>query len=57
MKTDDEVQVLQTLVFCGPFYYFLDHLGKQVAHSFKGDTPLIDAMLVQASPSLRLVLH
>lgn len=38
------------LVFCGPFYYFLDHLGKQVAHNFKGDTPLIDAMLVTKSP-------
>lgn len=38
--------VLQMLVFCGPFYYFLDHLSKQVAHSFKTDTPLIDAMIM-----------
>lgn len=42
------------LVFCGPFYHFLDHLGKQVAHSFKGDTPLIDAMLVKGLISSNL---
>ncbi|KAL7274495.1 hypothetical protein RUND412_002599 [Rhizina undulata] len=38
--------VLQMLVFCGPFYTFLDGLGKQVAHSFKSDTPLLDAMIM-----------
>lgn len=34
------------LVFCGPFYYFLDRVGKEAAHSFKSETPLIDAMFV-----------
>lgn len=38
------IKVLQMLVFCGPFYNFLQRLGGQVAHSFKGDTPLFDAM-------------
>ena len=32
------------LMFCGPFYYFLDVLAKNVAHSFKGDNPLVDTM-------------
>jgi len=39
-------QVLQMLVFCGPFYYFLDRVGKEAAHNFKNETPLIDAMFV-----------
>jgi len=34
------------LVFCGPFYYFLDRVGKEVAYSFKSRTPRIDAMFV-----------
>jgi len=34
------------LVFCGPFYYFLDRVGKEAVHSFKSETPLIDAMFV-----------
>jgi ubiquitin carboxyl-terminal hydrolase 10 len=38
------VQVLQVLVFCAPFYNFLDQVGKSAAHSFKSETPLIDAM-------------
>jgi ubiquitin carboxyl-terminal hydrolase 10 len=38
--------VLQVLVFCTPFYNFLDQVGKRAAHSFKSDTPLIDAMYV-----------
>jgi ubiquitin carboxyl-terminal hydrolase 10 len=38
------LQVLQVLVFCSPFYNFLDQVGKSATHSFKGDTPLIDAM-------------
>ena len=37
-------KVLQVLVFCAPFYTFLDQVGKRVTHSFKSDTPLIDAM-------------
>ncbi|KFY63218.1 hypothetical protein V496_04067 [Pseudogymnoascus sp. VKM F-4515 (FW-2607)] len=38
--------VLQVLVFCVPFYEFLDQVGKRAAHSFKSDTPLIDAMIM-----------
>lgn len=37
-------QVLQILVSCVPFYQFLDHIGRRVAHSFQSDLPLIDAM-------------
>ncbi|QSZ36879.1 hypothetical protein DSL72_006762 [Monilinia vaccinii-corymbosi] len=36
--------VLQVLVFCTPFYDFLDQVSKKAAHSFKSETPLIDAM-------------
>ncbi|KAF4627752.1 hypothetical protein G7Y89_g10403 [Cudoniella acicularis] len=38
--------VLQVLMFCMPFYAFLDQVGKRAAHSFKSDTPLIDAMIM-----------
>lgn len=38
--------VLQVLVSCVPFYDFLDQVGKKAAHSFKSDTPLIDAMIM-----------
>lgn len=39
-------QILQVLVFCIPFYDFLDQVGKRAAHTFKSDTPLLDAMYV-----------
>ncbi|KAI2470904.1 cysteine proteinase [Annulohypoxylon bovei var. microspora] len=38
--------VLQVLIFCNPFYDFLDQVGKKAAHSFKSETPLIDAMIM-----------
>lgn len=38
------LQVLQILVFCIPFYEFLDRVGQRAPHNFKSDTPLIDAM-------------
>ncbi|KAI0009954.1 cysteine proteinase [Xylariaceae sp. FL0662B] len=38
--------VLQVLIFCIPFYDFLDQIGKKAAHSFKSETPLIDAMIM-----------
>ncbi|PKS07688.1 hypothetical protein jhhlp_006296 [Lomentospora prolificans] len=38
--------VLQVLLFCTPFYDFLDHVSKKAVHSFKSETPLIDAMIV-----------
>ena len=39
-------QILQVLVFCIPFYDFLDQVRKRVAHSFNSDTPLLDAMIM-----------
>lgn len=36
--------VLQVLVFCIPFYDFLEVVGKNAKHSFKSETPLIDVM-------------
>ncbi|PGH13778.1 hypothetical protein AJ79_03477 [Helicocarpus griseus UAMH5409] len=38
--------VLQILVFCVPFYEFLDKIGRRAVHSFKSDLPLIDAMIM-----------
>ena len=37
-------QILQVLVFCVPFYNFLEGIGRQATHSFKSDTPVLDAM-------------
>ncbi|KAH8847286.1 hypothetical protein MCOR27_007312 [Pyricularia oryzae] len=37
--------VLQVLLFCTPFYDFLEQAGKKVTHSFNSETPLIDAMI------------
>lgn len=37
--------VLQVLVFCVPFYDFVDQLGKRSAHRFKNDTPLVEAII------------
>jgi ubiquitin carboxyl-terminal hydrolase 10 len=38
--------VLQVLTFCVPFHDFMDQVSKRAAHSFKSDTPLIDAMIM-----------
>ncbi|KAF8544484.1 hypothetical protein BDD12DRAFT_509975 [Trichophaea hybrida] len=38
--------ILQMLVFCGPFYYFLDRVSAASAKSFKDDTPLIETMIL-----------
>ncbi|KAI0152915.1 cysteine proteinase [Xylariaceae sp. FL1272] len=38
--------VLQVLMFCPPFYDFLDQVNKKSTHSFKSETPLIDAMVM-----------
>lgn len=32
------------LVFCGPFYFFLDRVAQGAARNFKDDTPLIEAL-------------
>ncbi|KAF3080357.1 hypothetical protein TWF569_001659 [Orbilia oligospora] len=38
--------ILQALLFCGPFFLFLDAVSRKVAHNFKNETPLIDAMIM-----------
>ncbi|KAK4609412.1 putative ubiquitin carboxyl-terminal hydrolase 3 [Fulvia fulva] len=38
--------VLQVLVFCVPFYSFLDQVRQRTVHSMKSDTPLVDAMIM-----------
>ncbi|UNI20902.1 Ubiquitinyl hydrolase 1 [Purpureocillium takamizusanense] len=38
--------VLQTLMFCVPFHDFLGQVSKRAVHSFKSDTPLINAMIM-----------
>ncbi|KAI9807513.1 MAG: hypothetical protein M1825_005453 [Sarcosagium campestre] len=38
--------VLQILIYCAPFYDFLDQIGKRAAHNFKSDTPLLDALIM-----------
>ncbi|KAM5452146.1 putative ubiquitinyl hydrolase 1 [Microsporum audouinii] len=38
--------ILQVLIFCVPFYEFLDQIGRRAAHSFKSDSPLVDAMIM-----------
>lgn len=34
------------LIFCTPFYSFLDQVRQQTVHSMKSDTPLIDSMIM-----------
>ena len=36
--------VLQVLLFCVPFYDFLENVSKNATHSFKSETPMMDAM-------------
>lgn len=38
--------VLQVLLYCQPFYDFLDQASRKAAHSFKSDTPVLDAMIM-----------
>ncbi|KAI0407665.1 hypothetical protein F4802DRAFT_521112 [Xylaria palmicola] len=38
--------VLQALIFCTPFYNFLDQVSKAATYSFNSETPLIDAMVM-----------
>ncbi|TKA25981.1 hypothetical protein B0A50_05493 [Salinomyces thailandicus] len=38
--------ILQVLVFCSPFYIFLDQVRQRTVHSMKSDTPLVDAMIM-----------
>jgi ubiquitin carboxyl-terminal hydrolase 10 len=46
LGTNVQKQILQILVFCGPFYFFLDRIGSGAVRSFKDDTPLLEAMSV-----------
>ncbi|KAK2593895.1 hypothetical protein QQS21_008415 [Conoideocrella luteorostrata] len=38
--------VLQVLIFCVPFYDFLEQLRQKAVHSFKSQTPLVDVLVV-----------
>ncbi|KAL8719104.1 MAG: hypothetical protein Q9225_003839 [Loekoesia sp. 1 TL-2023] len=38
--------VLQILIFCVPFHNLLEKLGRRATHSFKSETPLVDAMIM-----------
>ncbi|KAF3920737.1 hypothetical protein AA313_de0209606 [Arthrobotrys entomopaga] len=38
--------ILQALLYCGNFFLFLDLISRNVAHNFKSETPLIDAMII-----------
>ncbi|KAK6360768.1 hypothetical protein TWF730_006892 [Orbilia blumenaviensis] len=38
--------ILQALLFCGPFFMFLDAISRNVIHNFKSETPMIDAMIL-----------
>ncbi|KAL9102478.1 MAG: hypothetical protein Q9163_002378 [Psora crenata] len=38
--------ILQVLVYCVPLYSFLGKIGRQAAHSFKCDTPMMDSMIM-----------
>ncbi|KAI9743983.1 MAG: hypothetical protein M1818_002717 [Claussenomyces sp. TS43310] len=46
INTGNMCYMNSVLVFCVPFYGILDQAGKRAAHSFKSDTPLIDAMIM-----------
>ncbi|CAG8500246.1 hypothetical protein C2G38_2032110 [Gigaspora rosea] len=38
--------ILQTLSHCPPFYNLLARIKKEVTHSFKGKTPLVDSLVM-----------
>jgi ubiquitin carboxyl-terminal hydrolase 10 len=40
----DLSQILQGLLYCVPFYSFLEVVASRAAHSFKSETPMLDAM-------------
>jgi ubiquitin carboxyl-terminal hydrolase 10 len=48
-RSDDKAnksKILQVLIFCTPFYNFLDQVRQRTVHSMKSDTPLVDAMIM-----------
>ncbi|KAL9082540.1 MAG: hypothetical protein Q9159_006341 [Coniocarpon cinnabarinum] len=38
--------ILQVLAFCVPFFELLDQIRKRAVHSFKSNTPLLEAMIM-----------
>ncbi|KAH6697023.1 ubiquitin carboxyl-terminal hydrolase [Plectosphaerella plurivora] len=38
--------ILQVLIYCTPFYDFLDQVSRKASHSFKSQTPILDAMIL-----------
>ncbi|KAG5925608.1 hypothetical protein E4U42_004132 [Claviceps africana] len=38
--------ILQVLVFCTPFYEFLEQLRQKAVHNFNSETPLVDNLVV-----------
>ncbi|KAG5949975.1 hypothetical protein E4U53_005596 [Claviceps sorghi] len=38
--------ILQVLVFCTPFYEFLEQLRQKATHNFKSETPLVDILVI-----------
>jgi ubiquitin carboxyl-terminal hydrolase 10 len=44
--TTDLPQILQVLVFCVPFYNFLDQVRQRTVQKMESDTPLVDAMIM-----------
>ncbi|KAK9351128.1 hypothetical protein V1523DRAFT_417719 [Lipomyces doorenjongii] len=38
--------ILQILLYCVPFYSFVDTLGKKFTHRFNSDTPILDSLIL-----------
>ncbi|KAF6839441.1 ubiquitin thiolesterase [Colletotrichum plurivorum] len=38
--------VLQVLLFCAPFYDFLDQVSKKASHKFNSETPVLDVLIL-----------
>lgn len=43
-RSDSLNKVLQILIFCVPFYDFLESVGRRSRHSFKDVTPILDVL-------------
>ena len=43
---NEHSQVLQVLIALPLFWTFLDQVGKRATHSFKNETPLLEAMIM-----------
>ncbi|KAK9312976.1 hypothetical protein V1524DRAFT_437473 [Lipomyces starkeyi] len=38
--------ILQILLYCVPFYSFVDTLGKKLTHRFNSETPILDSLIL-----------